>query len=898
MVRALSISSEAGHGRRYLFPEKMQSLVTATLIALTILASPVCTAAGTSAAESSTAKSEPGERLEEVVITAEKREATVQQTPISLSALSGAELQNQNITTLEDLATAVPGVSFRTAGPGQTEYEMRGLTSAGGSVATVGFYLDEVPLSASAVALNGRTVIDPDLFDLNNVEVLRGPQGTLYGAGSMGGTIKLVTNQPKLKQWEAATDTYLSHTDSGGSWNGGGSFMLNVPLGDITALRLVGTDRYTSGWIPRYVIPNFPFPNTPSLSAAASPLCVVYYCNRGDVQDAVPSKIIRGSNLERFASGRATLLVKPSDALSITGMIMYQRIDADGYNNYQATGTDPNPFPKPPGVYQPYDQPEPYYDQFKLASLDLVYNFGPVTMTLAPAYWQRYVYQSTDSTEALQNINNLTTFVQSLYVETDPTSQSSIELRFTSNGNGRLQWQAGLYGAHLDSGYVTYNQEPGFATVLTCGYPTPAGSPVAGYCPPGASFVDPNSNGCTPSNVAGSYQPCNPNSYLRFPITNPQNPAIYPNRFAANPNGVVFNDNNPNLMKQGAIFGEANYKLRDDLRLTLGFRYYYYKITNHADQAGLGTAAVNQDHTILDTKQTGSNWMPRINLSYTPTPDFTAYATIAKGSRPGGVNLPIPIPTVAQLQANPAAYNCNVPLANQLDPSLPVAPGAYVSKQPEYGPDSVWSYELGEKWRFADRRFTVNADFYYIKWTNIQQVVSLTCGYPANVNAGNARAYGPEVETSTRVTEGLYFNLSGAYTKAEINDPTPQAQAAGFYPGIRIINVPKYTVVAAIDYSHRLTEALNGMVRVTSTLTGPIEDQAYFREELPSHNILDIRAGVTGAKWGAYLYGTNLTNKVAALTIDNTVFAWQQPTITRVSTNQPRTYGVDFTYRF
>ena len=133
-----------------------------------------------------------------MVITAEKRESTVQETPISMSALSAAQLQNENIATLEDLAGAVPGVSMRTAGPGQTEYEMRGLTSAGGSTATVGFYVDETPLSASAVALNGRTVIDPDLFDLNNVEVLRGPQGTLYGAGSMGGTIKLVTNKPKL----------------------------------------------------------------------------------------------------------------------------------------------------------------------------------------------------------------------------------------------------------------------------------------------------------------------------------------------------------------------------------------------------------------------------------------------------------------------------------------------------------------------------------------------------------------------------------------------------------------------------------------------------------------------------------------------------------------------------
>jgi iron complex outermembrane recepter protein len=792
----------------------------------------------------------------------------------------------------------VPGVSFRTAGPGQTEYEMRGLTSAGGSVATVGFYLDEVPLSASAVALNGRTVIDPDLFDLNNVEVLRGPQGTLYGAGSMGGTIKLVTNQPKLGKWEGAADLNTSHTSSGGSWNAGGSAMLNIPLGDIAALRVVATDRYVSGWIPRVVIPDFPFPTTPSLGVGANPLCVVYYCNRGDVQDATPSKIIRGSNLERFGSARATLLVKPIDDLSITTMLMYQRIDADGYNNYQATQLSPDPYPSTPGIYQPYDQQEPYYDTFKLASLNVVYDLGPVTMTFAPAYWQRFVFQSTDSTEALQNINNLVAFVQNLYVEKDPTTQSSFELRFASKGGGALQWQGGIYGANLNSGYITNNQEPGFATTLSCGYPSPTGSPVAGYCPPGASLVDPNSNGCVPSNTPGSYQPCNPNSYLRFPITNPQNPDVYPNRIAANPNGVVFNDNNPNRMTQGAIFGEANYRLRDDLKLTLGIRYFKYRIKNKADQAGLGTASVNQDHTFLETSQTGSATLPKFNLSYTPTPDFTAYTTVAKGSRPGGVNLPIPIPTVAQLQANPAAYNCNVPLANQLDPTLPVAPGAYVSKQPGYGPDSVWSYELGEKWRFADRRFTVNADFYYIKWDQIQQVVSLTCGYPANINAGNARAYGPEVETSTRIVDGLFFNLSGTKTHATITDPNAQAQAAGFYKGIKIINVPDYSITAALDFTHSLTERLNVMFRFSSSLIGPIEDQAYFREKLPAHNLMDLRTGVTSDKWGAYLTVTNLTNKLAALTIDNTVFAWQQPTITRVSTNQPRTIGLDFSFKF
>jgi outer membrane receptor protein involved in Fe transport len=801
----------------------------------------------------------------------------VQATPISISALSAEDLVSKNVATIEDLAGAVPGVSMRTAGPGQTEYEMRGLTSAGGSTATVGFYIDEVPLSASAVALNGRTVIDPELFDLNNVEVLRGPQGTLYGAGSMGGTIKLVTNQPKLGVFEGATDINSSYTDSGGSLNGGGSFMLNLPLGDIAALRLVGTEKYVSGWIDRFVIADFPFPTGPYGTAGTPSQCVYYYCNRGNVQDATPTQVIKGSNLERFSSGRAILLVKPNDQLSITPMLMYQRIAADGYNNYQATGTTPNPYPTTPGVYQPYDQPEPYYDQFKLASLDVIYDFGPMTMTFAPAYWTRDVLQSTDSTEALENINNLTEFLQSLYEENDVTTQSSFELRLASKDTGPLTWQGGVYAADLHSGYVTYNQDAAYATATSCGPAIPA-NPVAGQCP----------NGDNPP------YPTNPNSTLRYPITG----ATYPNPVAANPLGVIFNDNNPNVMKQQAIFGQTTYSLTDELKLTAGLRYFKFQIDNLANQAGLGTAAANQDHTILYSNSSGNAWLPKLNLAYTPSPDLTLYGTISKGSRPGGVNLPIPIPTVQQLEINPAAYNCGLPLANQLNPGLAVPAGTYVSKQPTFGPDSVLSFEIGEKSRLDDRRFTLNADVYYIKWSNIQQVVSLTCGYPADLNAGDARAFGPEVEFAALIVEGLTFSVSGAYTNAEINKPTAQAEAAGFYPGIEIINVPKYTAVASLDYQRPLTEALKGMFHISSSEVGAIQDQAYYRETLPAHNLVDLRTGVLSGPWGAYIVATNLTNKLAALTIDNTVFAWQQPTITRVSTNQPRTIGLDFQYKF
>jgi outer membrane receptor protein involved in Fe transport len=159
--------------------------------------------------------------LDEIVVTAEKRQETIQNTPISITAFTGQQLAAQGLATVEDLVALTPGISMRTAGPGQTEFEMRGLASSGGSAPTVGFYLDETPLSPPAASITGRVVIDPDLFDLSRVEVLRGPQGTLYGSGSMGGTIRLITNPPKLGETEGAVEGIFSDTQGGG-FNPGG----------------------------------------------------------------------------------------------------------------------------------------------------------------------------------------------------------------------------------------------------------------------------------------------------------------------------------------------------------------------------------------------------------------------------------------------------------------------------------------------------------------------------------------------------------------------------------------------------------------------------------------------------------------------------------------------------
>src|ERR1700689_3881349 len=199
------------------------------------------------------AASESGDQLSEVIVTATKRESTVQETSASITAVSSEDIAERGLVDFNTLAQSVPGISMRTSGPGQTEFEMRGLNSAGGNTSQVGFYFDETPLSSPASSQLGKEEIDPTLYDLNRVEVLRGPQGTLYGSTSMGGTVKLVPNAPQLGTFAASSENVISYTGSGGSINQKVNGMLNLPLGDTAAIRFVASESYDSGWIKRIV---------------------------------------------------------------------------------------------------------------------------------------------------------------------------------------------------------------------------------------------------------------------------------------------------------------------------------------------------------------------------------------------------------------------------------------------------------------------------------------------------------------------------------------------------------------------------------------------------------------------------------------------------------------------
>jgi iron complex outermembrane receptor protein len=739
--------------------------------------------------------------LEEVVVTAEKRTSTVQKTPISLTAITGSDLQAQGVSDMLTVAQQVPGISFKTSGPGQTEFEMRGLTSTGGESPTVGFYLDDAALTPAAMAQNGKTVIDPNLFDLNRIEVLRGPQGTLYGAGSMCGTIKLVTNQPDPHNFAANAELNGSDTTSGGGFSHTENVMLNLPLGsDVAALRLVGTDKYVKGWIDRDVLN--PFPVEVNNSTA-----------RGDVANAPVATSIHHSNSETLRGGRATLLVQPTQNFSVTLGVLRQTLKQDG----------PNTIDSPPANevhYQPFDVAEPFSDVFNLYSMTVKYDAAAFQMVSATAYWDRQQNQTQDISEAMQfyiggffgppavwpfSASGTVTEAGNTWFglgagtisEDDYTRQFSEELRFASTGDGPLQWLVGGYYSSFGATSHVYSFYPNTADGFNGDFGT--------------------------TNLADNHRKVDIDQY--------------------------------------AAFGELSYLFASHWKGTVGARYYTYHSNSVTSVSGV---SANGTSNPLHGLAANSGVTPKLNLAYIPDDNTTLYGTISKGFRPGGPNSPIPVP-----------------------PCPSAAPT-------QFGPDSVWNYELGEKMRFLNDRVSVNGAVYYEDWSNVQQQVAPGCGFKFTANAGRATVYGAELEVAVVLAPGFVLSQNVGYTDAKNSTTVP---LAGVVSGQRLLDVPKVTANTSLSYRQAVGDGLNLVARLNNRYVDSIQDITFTRNTLPSYDIVDARVGVDSGVWSASLYADNLTNKMVLLS-DTGALSANIPILNRIATNQPRTVGVDLTYRF
>jgi outer membrane receptor protein involved in Fe transport len=736
-------------------------------------------------------------RLEEIVVTAQKRESTVQSTPISITALSGQDLAERGITDLSSIVQSVPGVSMRTSGPGQTELEIRGMTSSGGNSSTVGFYLDDTPLTAPASAQNGKVVIDPNLYDLNRIEVLRGPQGTLYGSGSMGGTIKLVPNAPDPNAFDASAQVILGGTDGGDSLDHTESAMVNLPLSDSLAVRLVGTLEHQSGWIDRIVIaqPDFPAP--------------VNATTRGNVAAAPVAADYKDVNDENLRSVRAAVLWKPTDRLSIEPSFLYQEITQGGLNLIDSQpGTDTQ--------YQPYDSPEPFLDRIDLGTVSVKYHFDPFDLTSTTSYWTRDENLRQDGTEEIATVLGAPIYPSlggagqnfPTSLEDDKSKQTSEEIRLTSAGDTQLKWLVGYFYQDFESDWDL--------------------------------FVD------TP--------------FTAIPGTIPD----------------AFTQYQPTKIIQNSFFGEASYTFLQDWTATVGVRRYEYTGSVNTAVSGWLSSSGTSAYDNYSTGEKNQGATPKFNLSYQLDKDTLLYTTASKGFRPGGGNQPIP--TTGALGTQCLANLESIAGLN----SAPLG----------FAPDSVWSYELGEKFRDSEGRLTVNSAGYFENWEHIQQNIPLPCGFPYTGNAGDAHIYGAELEVNAVLAPGLVLSVNGSWSHARY--------VANAVPGTtldeRVQDVPDVTSAASLAYRRGITDSLAFIGRIDTDYVGSRIDTTAQANYLPAYDLTNLRAGVEASHWTAVLFVNNVANRLALLS-NSPAINVNVGTFNRTAIAQPLTFGIDLSYR-
>lgn len=467
----------------------------------------------------------------EIVVTATKRASRIQEVPFSINAQTEKDIQRANASTIEDISRNIASLTVENLGPGQSQVAIRGV--AAGQIARdqpgvkeqVGVYLDESVISLSLFTP------DIDLYDLNRVETLRGPQGTLFGSGSVGGTIRYITNQPKLDRTEGSVEANVNTVDeSDVGYHLKGA--INVPLGSTAALRVVGYGTRYAGFI-----------------------------------DAVGPAAGKNVNDGYRAGGRVALLWEPVQGLKITPRIVHQKIKSNGFNRedvYNVLGNEDTTPQFNLGDREQYlATREKFTDKVTIADLTGSYDFGPVELTSITSHTNRDIYVGRDATELTGYYSdvafgfpNAASNIPSNLVDTTKLKLWTQEVRFTSTGSGPFQW---VFGGFYSDGQRDYTQ-----TLPTPGIDVYINALLAQGC-----IDDPTdclSPGVPPTTV---------NLANGFALDSPYN-AAYSLK-----------------SKQTALFGEASYRF-GQLKITAGGRWYDFKETRKFSNGGIFAPGVNQ----------------------------------------------------------------------------------------------------------------------------------------------------------------------------------------------------------------------------------------------------------------------------------------------------------------
>ena len=529
-------------------------------------------------AQEQASSTEAGAGMETVIVSARKREESIAQVPTSITAFTAETLKDYNVQSFADYATKTPNLSF-TYGQGPTGFAdartvaIRGVTGQNlfGTAGATGFYIDDTPVPSS---------IDPRVVDLASIEVLKGPQGTLFGESSLGGNVRLITRKPDLSSSGYGFSLDAGVTSGGGSADGGGNIIGNIVLVPGTAaLRLVGYINHDAGYLTRS------YPTDPASPGGGDPFISVPRTSSGD----------QGANSS--GGGSAALLWRATDALDITLRVMFQDTKVHGFPT--AFAPLPNFTVSSYTTERAFDV-QPYAtDSWTLPTLDFKYSGSGWSVVWANSYFYRHTHDVEDSSYGTQQILYGPTYQVTglaaqpyLWIGDRNHDQVSSEARLSFDPIHNISGTFGFYYSNTHTRFT-------IPDTLAHGLSAP---------------------GTTSCSFGSPQFPCT--------VTSP-----------AWPSDLIWTQTNPGTEEDKSIFGELYWKFLDKWTLTLGGRQYWLNQTADYTADGFLNGGPTPSSP-QSNSQSGFN--PKFALQLQATEATMVYASASKGFRAGGAQANFP----------------------------------------------------------------------------------------------------------------------------------------------------------------------------------------------------------------------------------------------------------------
>ena len=718
----------------------MRAFAASTILSTVVLPAAAYAAEVTEVAAQPAIETTPAEEqvqpegFGDIVVTATRQAQSIQKVPISIQALNADTLQQRQVKGLTDFATLMPSVSFAGIGPGRNTPYFRGIVPAGGARESVGYYIDDIPITGTGLP-------DIHVYDVERVEGLSGPQGTLYGAGSLAGTIRFITNKPKFERFEYGYDAEVNKYGKG-DFGGQYQSYINVPVASNLAVRAMGYYRRDGGYVDN--TPNngkFNDGSSSTLSLGDNNPDTFYTLDNSDIaQDDYNS-------IEEYG-GRLQVLWEMAPGWEIASQLTAQQQIANGY-----FGFDPRVGDLEVHDFDTTQQNDKWYQ----AALTVHGHIGDWDVVSSTGYYQRQINLLNDYTYYTVTYDGFGAGYENYlqFFDKNGCTGSGDAMKCTSLIDP-TQFYRGLRNENKFKQELRFTTPKSWPFDVTFGgfyhrqknevnndYSIHGLDQIAGYTQSGGGD----------SNPAGFGIPVSQGGTMVL-----GSPAVKGDAFY-----MTEQDQN---WKDYAVFAEGHYNITPELKLTGGIRYFWteYAVVGFAGVAASARNTVTSLYVPTGTmgcpiplpaerlqclnsnlaapdqvgryKEQGETHKVALNWQFDPAK--MVYFNYSTGFRPGGFNRPLRIRNVG------------------------------VATVPAFKSEELTNFELGFKSTW-NNMFRLNAAVYYESWDNIQYsvVIAGTQGAGMTGNAGKARVYGIEYDADLKLGK-FTISTSGAYNNAAL----------------------------------------------------------------------------------------------------------------------------------